>query len=125
MTEYNEEAVSKAIAKDPSIGGAEARAIQSLLKGREPRIGKANREFHAGASAATEVLVAAVQAYALAHYNEGGWDVIYEAYEDAELAEAIGGATTLRGALAKLRGPVSVWAERQAYADSFSEETTG
>ena len=35
MTEYNEEAVSKAIAKDPSIGGAEARAIHSLLKGRE------------------------------------------------------------------------------------------
>ena len=125
MANYNEEAVSKAIAKDPSIGGAEARAIHSLLKGREPRIGKANREFSREARTSTKVLVAAVQAYALAHYNEGGWDVIYEAYEDAELAEAIGGATTLRGALAKLRGPVSVWAERQAYADSFSEETAG
>ena len=34
MTEYNEEAVSKAIAKAPSIGGAEAKAIHSLLKGR-------------------------------------------------------------------------------------------
>ena len=34
MTEYNEEAVSKAIAKDPSIGGAEAKAIHGLLKGR-------------------------------------------------------------------------------------------
>ena len=125
MSEYNEEAVSKAIKADPSIGGAEARAIHSLLKGREPSISKKDREFHAGARTSTEVVVAAVQAYALAHYNEGGWDVIYEAYEDAELAEAIGGATTLRGALAKLRGPVSVWAERQAYADSFSEETTG
>ena len=35
MANYNEEAVSKAIAKDPSIGGAEAKAIHSLLKGRE------------------------------------------------------------------------------------------
>ena len=116
MANYNEEAVSKAIAKDPSIGGAEARAIHSLLKGREPRVGKANREFHAAASAATEVLVAAVQAYALAHYNEGGWDVVYETYEDAELAEAIGGATTLQGALAKLRPLVAIWADQQADA---------
>ena len=35
MANYNEEAVSKEIAKDPSIGGAEAKAIHSLLKGRE------------------------------------------------------------------------------------------
>ena len=28
----------------------------------------------------TAELVTAVQAYALAHYNEGGWDVVYEAY---------------------------------------------
>jgi len=125
MANYNEDAVNKQIAKDPSIGPAEARAIHSLLKGREPRIGTQNREFSREARTSTKVVVAAVQAYALAHYNEGGWDVVYETYEDAELAEAIGGATTLRGALAKLRGPVSVWAERQAYADSFSEETTG
>jgi hypothetical protein len=70
----------------------------------------------------TEELVTAVQAYALAHYNEGGWDVVYEAYSPAELAEAIGGATTIRGALAKFRGPVSVWAERQRWGASFAEE---
>ena len=116
MTEYNEEAVSKAIKADPSIGGAEARAIHSLLKGREPRIGKANREFSREARTSTKVLVAAVQAYALAHYNEGGWDVVYETYEDAELAEAIGGATTLQGALAKLRPLVAIWADQQADA---------
>ena len=34
MANYNEEAVSKAIKADPSIGGAEAKAIHSLLKGR-------------------------------------------------------------------------------------------
>ena len=34
MANYNEEAVSKEIAKDPSIGGAEAKAIHGLLKGR-------------------------------------------------------------------------------------------
>jgi hypothetical protein len=73
----------------------------------------------------TEELVTAVQAYALAHYNEGGWDVVYEAYSPSELAEAIGGATTVRGALAKFRGPVAVWSERQAWGASFSEEATG
>ena len=34
MANYNEEAVSKAIKADPSIGGAEAKAIHGLLKGR-------------------------------------------------------------------------------------------
>ena len=34
MANYNEDAVSKQIAKDPSIGGAEAKAIHGLLKGR-------------------------------------------------------------------------------------------
>ena len=73
----------------------------------------------------TQELVTAVQAYALAHYDEGGWDVVYEAYSPAELAEAIGGATTIRGALAKFQGPVNVWAEPQAWGASFSEEATG
>ena len=73
----------------------------------------------------TQELVTAVQAYALAHYDEGGWDVVYEAYSPAELAEAIGGATTIRGALAQFQGPVNVWAERQAWGASFSEEATG
>ena len=70
----------------------------------------------------TQELVTAVQAYALEHYNEGGWDVVYEAYSNAELAEAIGGATTVRGALAKFRGPVNVWVERQRWGASFAEE---
>ena len=34
MANYNEDAVNKQIAKDPSIGGAEAKAIHGLLKGR-------------------------------------------------------------------------------------------
>lgn len=64
----------------------------------------------------TAVLLAQVKQYALDHYTDGGWDVIVECFTDEELAEAIGGATTLKGALRKLRPPVSVWADRQADA---------
>lgn len=54
-----------------------------------------------------------VKAYALEHYTDGGWDVIVETFEDDELAEAIGRATTLKGALRKLRPLVEVWNDRQ------------
>lgn len=47
-------------------------------------------------------LLAEVKAYAMEHYEQG-WDVFVEAYTDDELNEAIGKATTLRGALYKLR----------------------
>lgn len=57
-----------------------------------------------------------VKQHALAHYEDGGWDVVVECYTDAELAEAIAGATTLKGALAKLQPLVEVWADRQADA---------
>ena len=61
-------------------------------------------------------LVEAVKAHALAHYNDGGWDVIVECYTDAEIADQIGGARTVKGALAKFRDGVSIWADRQADA---------
>ena len=61
-------------------------------------------------------LIAEVRAYAVEHYNDGGWDVIVETFSDDELAAAIGGARTLGGALRKLRPSVSVWADRDAEA---------
>lgn len=66
-------------------------------------------------------LVEQVKAYALARYETGGWDVIVECYSDDELAEAIDGAKTLRGALRKLSPLVSVWADRQAEAQSYRD----
>jgi hypothetical protein len=69
-------------------------------------------------------LVAYVKAHALAHYNDGGWDVIVEAYEDAELEELLAKdmeqlfppAKTPAEALAKVAYFVDIWAERQADA---------
>lgn len=58
--------------------------------------------------------------YARAHYNDGGWDVIVETMELAEIAETFAAENirTLDEALAKsvLMACVSVWSDRQADA---------
>lgn len=64
----------------------------------------------------TPELIAAVKAHAIAHYNDGGWDVIVECWEDADIANAIGGARTLAGALRKLAPFIDVVSDRQADA---------
>ena len=61
-------------------------------------------------------LIAAFKAHAVAHYEDGGWDVIVECWNDAEIAEAIKGATTLTGAIRKVNAFVDVMADRQADA---------
>lgn len=61
-------------------------------------------------------IVDAVKAHALAHYNDGGWDVIVEAWTDQEIAEVIGQACTVHGALQLFKPLVSIWADRQADA---------
>ena len=68
------------------------------------------------ATTTAPALIAEVRAYAVEHYDDGGWDVIVETFSDDELAAAIGGARTLGGALRKLRPSVSVWADRDAEA---------
>ncbi len=70
---------------------------------------------------ATQELVNAVKAHAQANYEKGGWDVVVEAWTDAEIAEAIGAARTPAGAIAKFAPLVSVWADRQAEADSYAD----
>ena len=66
-------------------------------------------------------LVQAVQAHAQAHYEEG-WDIIVEAYEDTEIIEAIGDATTPEQAIARMAEIVEVRNDtRQEYA-AFAEE---
>lgn len=59
-------------------------------------------------------LIQAVKAHALAHYEDGGWDIIVETWSDEEIAEQIGKATTINGALRKMRQIVSIYSEREA-----------
>lgn len=61
-------------------------------------------------------LIKAVKDHALAHYNDGGWDVVVECWDDAQIAEQIAGATTEAGAIAKFKSLVSIWADQQADA---------
>lgn len=68
------------------------------------------------AAAVPASLVAEVRAYATDHYTDGGWDVIVECWSDADIAHAIGGATTLLGARRKLATVVSVFADHEADA---------
>ncbi len=61
-------------------------------------------------------LVKAVKDYAIEHYNDGGWDVVVECWSDAEIAEQIGGASTVKGAIKKFSWLVDVWADQEADA---------
>jgi hypothetical protein len=65
---------------------------------------------------ATNDLVEAVKAHALAHYNDGGWDVIVECFDDAQIRTEIGRARTVEGAIRKMRPLVAIWADQQADA---------
>lgn len=66
--------------------------------------------------AATQVLIEAVKMHALAHYEDGGWDVVVECWEDHEIAEHIKDASTPQEAIASFETAVSVWSDRQADA---------
>lgn len=61
-------------------------------------------------------LVAAVKAHATAHYEDGGWDVIVEAWDDADIRRQIGYASTAKGAIKKVAHVVSIYADREADA---------
>jgi len=50
-----------------------------------------------------KALVEAVKAHALDHYDEGGWDYVVECFSDDEIAEDIGKATTVNGAIKKVK----------------------
>lgn len=61
-------------------------------------------------------LINDIRGYALANYDKGGWDVIVEAWDDDQIADVIGKARTLNGALRKLRPIIDVYADRQTDA---------
>lgn len=64
----------------------------------------------------TNTLVDFIKAHALANYEAGGWDVVVECFDDAEIAATIGGAQTEAEAIDKFSFMVDVWADRQADA---------
>lgn len=68
------------------------------------------------ATEARQQLVAAVREHAVANYDKGGWDVIVEAWEDEQIIDQIGEAFTAAGAIRKMRGVVSVFADHEADA---------
>lgn len=47
-------------------------------------------------------MVQAVKAHAAANYNKGGWDIIVECWEDADIAEKIVGCRSVGGAIKKI-----------------------
>jgi len=72
----------------------------------------------------TQELYDEIQAYALARYEDGGWDVIVECIDGpGEMYELLHDEytdrpdpTNLEEAIERLRDVVSVWADRQADA---------
>lgn len=70
-------------------------------------------------------LIAAVRAHATENYSRGGWDVIVECYDDEAIAEVIGRARTIKGALAKFAPLIDVVADRQAEADYQTRAAVG
>ncbi|MFY1620065.1 hypothetical protein [Micromonospora sp. WMMD736] len=73
-------------------------------------------DHFAGMSDRMVDLVKAVYDHADEHYSEGGWDVIAECWEPAEIAKELREGMTEAEAVDEFRPSVSVWADRQADA---------
>jgi hypothetical protein len=60
-------------------------------------------------------LVNAIKAHAKENYDTGGWDVIVEAWSDHDLAEEVKTCRTVRGAVARVAGIASIYADREVF----------
>lgn len=60
-----------------------------------------------------KVLVQAVKDHAKAHYEEGGWDMVVECYEDTEIEEEVAGCTTPEQAIARLAEVAGIYHDRR------------
>ena len=54
-----------------------------------------------------------VRNHASKHYERGGWDYVVEAWEDSDVAAAIGRATTIRGAIRNVGRRVRILNDRR------------
>ena len=73
----------------------------------------------------SEEIIQGVKDHAMAHYEDGGWDVVVECYTDDEIVDYLERhatypgcepVTDVAGAVAAFEDVVSVWADRQADA---------
>ena len=58
--------------------------------------------------------IKAVKAYALQHYNRGGWDYVVECYSDSEIEDIIKTARTVAGAIRMVRAHIKPRADYRA-----------
>ena len=58
--------------------------------------------------------VAAIRKYAVEHYNQDGWDILVECYEDAEILEEIIGATSEERAILMIQSTLKILHEHRA-----------
>mgnify|MGYP000517409910 CR=1 FL=1 len=63
-----------------------------------------------------KTLIEAVKNHAKANYEVGGWDMVVECYEDAEIGEAIAGCATVEEAIAEVGKTASLYHERRQEA---------
>ena len=59
-------------------------------------------------------LIKEVREYALANYTKDGWDFLVECWDYNEIAEQIGNATTVKGAIANCRQITRMLAEQRS-----------
>jgi DNA-binding LytR/AlgR family response regulator len=65
-------------------------------------------------SHATQELIDAVRAYAIAHYQRDGWDYVVESYSDSQIADLIKTARTAVGAIKMVRTDCKARADYRA-----------
>lgn len=66
----------------------------------------------------TQTLVGFIKQYALDHYEDGGWDVIVECWDDEQIADHLAdyNAVDVADALDAFAPIIDVWSDRQADA---------
>ena len=68
----------------------------------------------------TAKLVAAVEAHAKKNYERGGWDFVVECYNEADIADVMGEAKTVREAIKNVKEICGIHDERRmAMAEDF------
>ena len=63
-------------------------------------------------------LVALVRAHALAHYDEDGWDILVECWEDEQIKQALGRSKKASGAIWAVKQRLAPLVEFRAAAEA-------
>lgn len=98
--------------------------VRAALEPPKPNFGLQNDYGESASSSNLDGLVQTVKDYALQNYENGGWDVVIESYDDNEIAEVIleANAQTPEEAVTAFADFVGIYADRQADAAIEGEE---